>query len=134
MTKILAIFALLTLGLPAQAQVTQPFHYLSLASTNSTLIKTGAGTVQGIVAINTTTTLYYLKFYDLAVAPTCNSTPVALSFAIPFGASNSGGGFVITPSQEIQFKLGIGFCVVGGIADSDNSNAATGLTIDVLYK
>jgi hypothetical protein len=133
MIRLLAILFLL-LATPCAAQQSQPFHLLSAASTNSTNIKPAAGQVVGLVCINTTAALYYLKFYDLAAAPTCNSTPVVLSFPCPFGASSSGATVIVTPQQAVQFLNGIGICLTGAIADTDNTNAATGVVIDVLYK
>ena len=130
-----AILLLLLVGAPAHAQQSQPFHLISQATTNATNIKPAAGQLVGAVCINTTATLYYLKFYDLAsVAPTCNSTPVVLSFPCPFGASSAGGGFVIPMPQPTQFLNGIGMCLTGGIADTDNTSAATGVAVDAFFK
>jgi hypothetical protein len=119
---------------PAFAQQTQPYHLISAATTNSTSIKGTNGGVISIVAINTTATIYYLKFYDTAAAPTCNTTAVALTFPIPATASSTGGGLVVSLPQEARFLSGIGICLVGGIADNDNSNAATGVAVDVFFK
>lgn len=107
-----------------------PAHYLSAASTNPTVIKAAPGTLLSITAINTTATLYYLKMHNTAAAPTAGVTPVALNFAIP--ASASGNGFVCT--VPTLFTAGIAFTLVGGIADADNSNAATGITLDFVYR
>jgi hypothetical protein len=137
MTRLrLTIFLAFFLLLPqlAMAQQSQPFHLLSAASTNSTNIKPASGQLVTAVCINTTTTLYYLKFYDLAAAPTCNTSTVVLTIPCPFGASSSGGGFVMTPGQAAQFLNGIGMCLTGGIADNDNTNAATGVAVDVFFK
>jgi hypothetical protein len=118
----------------ASAQQSQPFHLLSGASTNATNIKPAAGQLVTAVCVNTTVTLYYLKFYDLAATPTCNTSTVVLTIPCPFGASSAGGGFVMTPGQAAQFLNGIGMCLTGGIADNDNTNAATGVAIDVFFK
>lgn len=119
----------------ANAQST-PYHYLSAASNNSTLISANvSGTIQSIhsiVAINTTATVYYIRFYDRVAAPTCSSaTGVVANFPIP--ASTSGAGFVLSLPDGMLFGLGIGFCITGAGADNDNTNAATGVTIDVTY-
>ena len=132
--RYLALIAALLFASPAYAQQSQPYHLLSAASTNSTNIKPAAGQLVTAACFNTTTTLYYLKFYDLAAAPTCNSSTVVLTLPCPFGASNAGGGFVLTPAQPAQFLNGIGICLTGGIADNDNTNAATGVAIDVFFK
>jgi len=134
MNRIILAVTLSLLSAPAFAQQSQPTHILSGASTNATNIKPAAGQLVSVACFNTTTTLYYLKFYDLASTPTCNSTPVVLTMPCPFGASNAGGGFVLTPGQAAQFLNGIGICLTGGIADNDNTNAATGVAIDVFYK
>lgn len=135
MNKLLASAMLsLLLIAPARAQQSQPFHLLSQASTNATNIKPAPGQLVGAVCINTTAAIYYLKFYDLATAPTCNSTPVVLSFPCPFGTSSAGGGFVIPMPQPTSFLKGIGMCLTGGIADNDNTNAATGVAIDAFFK
>lgn len=135
MKRLFAASIFLILGMcAASAQQSQPFHLLSAASTNSTSIKPAAGQLVTAVCINTTVTLYYLKFYDLAVAPTCNTSNVVLTIPCPFGATNSGGGFVMTPGQPAQFLNGIGMCLTGGIADNDNTNAVAGVAIDVFFK
>jgi hypothetical protein len=133
MNRLFSILFLLFVT-PCAAQQSQPFHLLSAASTNSTNIKPAAGQVIGALCINTTAALYYLKFYDLAAAPTCNSTPVVLSIPCSFGASSSGSTTPLMPQQPVQFLNGIGICLTGAIADTDNTNAATGVVIDVLYK
>ncbi len=134
MTRLAALFFLfLSIG-AASAQQSQPFHLLSGASTNATNIKPAAGQLVTAVCINTTATLYYLKFYDLAAAPTCNTSTVVLSVPCPFGASSSGGGVVMTPGQPAQFLNGLGMCLTGGLADNDNTNAATGVAVDVFFK
>ena len=137
MKKYLAAIAAFLLGLaPASAQNAaqsvggQPLYYLSAANTNSTLMHSGWTTVIGITVINTTATVYYLKLYNKATAPTCGTdTPVQV-YAVP--ASTSGNGF--TTSVPIGFPLGAGFCLTGGIADNDTSNAATGITLNFVYK
>lgn len=111
-----------------------PFHAISTSSTNSTLVKSGAGLVGSIVALNPTVTLYYIKFSDTATAPVCGTTPVVQTYMIPFGSSNSGGGIVLPIPTGIQFNQGIGYCITGAVADNDTSNAASGLVIDVLFK
>lgn len=109
-----------------------PVHYLSAASTNATNIKASAGTLHSITAINTTATIYYLKLYDKATAPTCGTdTPV---HTLPVPASATAAGLTVNPFLGLNFANGIGFCLVGGIADNDTANAATGVAINVGYK
>ncbi len=118
----------LALGVGAYAQ-SAPVSYLSTASTNATLVQAGRTYVKVILPINTTTTVYYLKLYDKATAPTCGTDTPKWRIPVPYGASNSGGGISL-PNDGLQFQLGFGFCLVGGIADNDSSNAATGVTLN----
>lgn len=141
MKKILLAIALWLLPAFALAQApnpvvsSRPFHLISAATDNSTLIKAGVHIVTSITAVNTTTTMYYLKFYDKATAPTCGSDTVQLTYPVPFGASNSGGGIVVPlPPPGIGFNNGLGICLVAGIADNDDTSAATGLAISIGYQ
>ena len=141
---VIAIAALLAaLMMPARPQVIpaagpgfggSSLHYLSLANNNSTNVKATAGTVYVISAINTTTTLYYLKLYNKGVAPTCGSDVPVWTMAVPFGSSSSGGGFVVPIPVGILFGSGIGFCIVANAADNDNTSAATGLQVNIAYQ
>lgn len=107
------------------------------ASTNSASIKGSAGNLLAMVALNTTTTVYYLKLYDSSSAPTCSSASgIAHVYPIPPAAAAGGvGGFVVPiPVAGEGYSSGIGFCVTGGGSDTDNTNAATGVFIEASYK
>lgn len=124
---LLALIAFLLLQAPALAQ-SAPKKYLSAASTNATLVQTGRAVVYTLAAVNTTATIYYLKLYNKATAPTCGTdTPV---MTIPVPASTAGDGIVVAPTVGILFQLGLGFCLTGAIGDSDTTNAATGVAIN----
>lgn len=128
--------ALIAVGfaLPAHAQ-SVPVKYDSLASTNATLVMAGTGhKITSIVALNSTVALYWLKLYDTAVAPTCGAGTPVQKYAIPFGSSNSGGGFVLPIPDGMQFFNGIGFCLTGAQADNDTTNAATGVVLNFTVK
>lgn len=109
-----------------------PVHYLSAASTNATNVKASAGTVTSVTAVNTTATLYYLKLYDKASAPTCGTDTPVQTYPVP--ASATGAGLTVNPVNGFAFSLGIGFCLTGGIADADTASAATGVAINLGYK
>ena len=111
-----------------------PYHYLSLASTNSTNVKATAGQVFQVVGINTTAAIYYLKLYDKATAPTCGTDTVIQTYPVPASSTSTGGGFVISIPFGMNFANGIGFCLTGAVADNDATVAATGVVIDLLYK
>lgn len=132
MKKLALALLLMLLASPALAQST-PQKFLTTASNNATLARAGAAQLRLVITINTTTTLYYLKFYDTAGTPVCTN-PAVLTLPVPFGAGSSGGGFVFTPLDGLQFFNGVGFCVVGALADGDNSNAAAGIAVNLGIK
>jgi hypothetical protein len=135
----LALALLLASALSADAQFAgptggaTPFHYLSGASTNSTLVKGSVGNVYSIVAINQTATVYFLKFYDKAVAPTCATDTVVQTYPLPASATIPTPVVVSLP-VGMQFLNGIGFCITGAIADSDNTNAAANVVVNLSYR
>ena len=131
---LLAAIAAICLILPAHAQ-SVPVTYDSAASTNATLVMAGTGhKIMVIVAINTTTALYWLKIYDTAAAPTCGSGTPVFKAAIPYGTSGAGGGFVVPIPDGMQFFSGIGFCLTAAQANSDTTNAATGVVLNFTVK
>jgi len=102
---------------------------LSTASTNSNLIVAGVHNLNDISAYNTNAATAYLKFYDKATAPTCNSDTVKLTYPLVQNIA-----FNKTSLVGISFSLGIGICITGGIADNDNTNATTGIVVNLGYK
>jgi hypothetical protein len=140
MKRMMAALAAAVMAIGCAFSVSQsfgaaPYKFISTASTNSNLVVAGDHKLMTVVAVNTTTTVYYLKFYDKSVAPTCNSDPVKFLIPIPFGASNAGGGAVVPFGIDgLDFTQGFGFCITGGSADNDNANAATGVTVSFAVK
>jgi hypothetical protein len=106
---------------------------ISAASTNATSCKTGPGNIYGFRFVNTTATLYYLRMYNLAAAPTCSSATGFIE-TIPIPASTSGAGFAFLEPFGEAYTTGIGFCFTGGSSSTDNTNAATGVFGTILYK
>lgn len=105
----------------------------SAASTNATNVKASAGKLCGGTIINTTATVYYLRLYNLASAPTCSSaTGFVATFPVP--ASTAGAGTVLNLGPwGASFTTGIGFCLTGGGGSTDNTNAATGVYVNLVY-
>jgi hypothetical protein len=121
---------------PTTANGCTPYHLSggTAASNNSTNIKGSAGTLCDLTVINTTSTLYYLKLYNLSSAPTCSSaTGIVHVYPIP-NAAGAGAGIQRTLVYGEAFGTGIGFCVTGGGADTDNTNAATGVFVEASFK
>ncbi len=110
-------------------------HYTtSAASTNATSVKaSAAGTIYDISVINTTATLYYLRLYDSAAAPTCSSATGFVE-TIPIPASATGAGVVRTFPVGRAYANGIGFCITAGGSSTDNTSAATGVYVSIGYK
>lgn len=109
----------------------------SAATTNSTSVKASAGVLYGLNPLNTTTTLYYLRMYDSATAPTCSSaTNFIRTWPVPPAAAAGGAGGVAVklPEAGVQFSNGIAFCLTGGPTSTDNTSAATGVFINLDYK
>ena len=106
------------------------------ASTNATSVKGSAGTVYHYTLTNTTTTTYYLRMYNIASAPTCSSSTgyVATIPIPPAAAAGGAGGREIPQNIGQAFTTGIGFCVTGGASSTDNTSAATGVFVEILYK
>lgn len=99
----------------------------SAASTNATSVKASAGTLCGGIVINTTATLYYLRLYNLATAPTCSSATGFVA-TIPIPASTTGSGTLLQFGPfGAAFSTGIAYCLTGGGSSTDNTNAATGV-------
>lgn len=109
------------------------FAHQSGASNNSTNIKTSAGTIYDISIVNTTATLYYVKLYNLASAPTCSSATGFIE-SIPVPASTTGAGIVRTFPVGRAYSTGIGFCITAGGTSTDNTSAATGVFLSIGYK
>lgn len=108
----------------------------SAASTNSTSVKGSAGTLLGMNLLNTSTTVYYLRMYDASSAPTCSSaTNFTRTWPVPpaSAAGGTGGIAVHLPVMGVAFASGIAFCLTGGPTSTDNTNAATGVFVNLDY-
>jgi hypothetical protein len=113
---------------------TTPCAFQSAASTNATNCKASAGQIYSIDAVNTTSTIYYLRLYNLSTSPTCSSaTGFIRSIPIPHG-TGAGGGIVFTNPLGEAYGTGIAYCFTGGGSSTDNTNAATGVYVNIDYK
>lgn len=90
------------------------------ASTNATSVKASAGTVWNIVCSNANAAARYVKFYNLAVAPTVGTSVPAFTIAIPA----SGTVVVSGGANGIRFGTGIALAITTGVADSDTAAVA----------
>ncbi len=112
--------------------------YVSTASTNSFNCTDTATGVYTITVISTSTTLMYLRLYNLASAPTCSvATGYVSSLPIPpASASGQAGGFVLTRAipNTGDFTTGVSFCITGGSSSVDNTSATQGAYVHIDYK
>jgi hypothetical protein len=115
---------------------TTPCYLSSAATTNSTNCKASAGQLYGFDLMNTTTTVYYLRLYNLSTAPTCSSsTGFIRSIPVPPASVAGGvGGVVRDLSLGETYGTGLGFCLTGGGGSTDNTSAATGVYITLQYR
>ncbi len=126
----------LTSPIPATSGGTTPCYFPSAASTNAQSCKASAGQLYGYDLVNTTTTIYYLRLYNLSAAPTCSSsTGFVRTIPIPPAAAAGGAGGVARsiPMGE-AYGTGIAYCITGGGSSTDNTNAATGVYVSLNYK
>ena len=102
------------------------------ASTNATVVKGSAGSLQTVVVSNNSTVIAYLKIYDKATAPTCGTDVPVLRFQIPATAASP---FTLELDGGRSFANGIGYCVVTGIADnSTTAVAASAYIVTIGYR
>lgn len=98
------------------------FSLISSATTNSNNVKGSGGTLYAVQVYNNSANIAYLKFYDKATAPTCNTDTVVKEILIPASTNGAGSNFSIDPGAI--FFNGIGICVTAGIAVNDNTAVA----------
>lgn len=112
------------------------FQLVAAATTNSTLISAGAHTVYSAQLGGIGTGPAYVKFYDKATAPTCNSDTVIKTLIIPAAATAAlGSGSNVPIPLGFKVTLGLGICVTSGIANNDNTAvAAATYLVNIDYK
>ena len=106
-----------------------PYHLVSAASTNATVIKASPGTVNGWFVYNSNTAARKLVFHNTTSTPTAGSS-VFFAIVIPgLAAAN------VSLPDGINFSTGIAITTVTGLADSDNTAVALNdLIINIFYK
>ncbi len=144
MRKIAAVFPILLLLLAVAFGQTAnfsggaiPFHFISSATTNSLQVKTGAGTLYSVVAAGNTTSPYFLKLYDVAVAPTCGTTVPFHTIEIPGTATVTTGNLSVVPVFPVGLLLsnGLGICITANINDTDTTaTPASAVVINLGFK
>jgi len=105
------------------------FDLVSAASTNPTVIKASAGTVNGWYIYNSNGSARKVAFHDIATTPTAG-TGVVMSLVIPpLSAAN------VSLPDGITFTTGIAITTVTGLADSNSTAVSLNdLVINIFYK
>ncbi len=112
-----------------------PGFLRSAASINATSVKGSAGTLGFLHVVNTTSTIYFLKFWDKASAPDPSADTALIKWSYPIPADTTGAGIAVPiPPQGIEFATGIAFALTAVDSDADETVAATGVTINYAYK
>lgn len=109
-------------------------HLVAAASNNATSLKGSAGQLYGASVYNNSSAPVYLKFCNKATACTCgtNSGSDTILYTV---AAQAGTQREIHTEEGIAFGTGIGYCVVKGMADTDNTSlAASDAVVDLIYK
>jgi hypothetical protein len=105
------------------------FHLVSAASTNPSVVKASAGTVNGWYIYNSNGSSRKLNFHNIATTPTAGSGVVYSLVIPPLSAAN------VSLPDGITFTTGISITTVTGLADSDATGVATNdLVINIFYK
>ena len=88
--------------------------------------------------MNTTTSLFSVRLYDTATAPSggapCNSaTGVVANYVAQSNATSPGFTINMGPFGK-AFANGIVVCITGANANNDNTNAVTGGNLNYAFK
>jgi len=100
------------------------------ATNNSTNMKSSAGKLFAVQGFKATATACWVKFFNKASAPTVGTDLPFISFYCPASAP-----FSFPFPNGIQFSTGIGYCIVAGASETDNTAVAAGdvLNLNILY-
>jgi hypothetical protein len=111
---------------------------LTAASNNATQIKGSSGTLCWVRWENTTTSIFSIRFYDTATAPAagapCNATTNVVTNDVAQSNATSPGGVANLGPYGQAFAGGIVVCITGANANNDNTNAVTGLNLNIGWK
>ena len=107
----------------------QVAHKVSASGNNATNVKNAPGQVYGFRVFNKGGVPVYVKLYDKSSTPDPTSDAVALTVGVQAGLSDSD----FYP-LGIAFASGIGYAIVQGISDTDNTSVGAGdCVFDLLY-
>lgn len=105
-------------------------HLISAATTNSTLVKATALTINSLVVSNNGAAVAYFKLYSKNTAPTVGTDTPVLTMLIPIG------GTVVYDCGPCGWRLaaGTGYGISGGIAIADTTAVAVSqVSVHIVY-
>ena len=101
---------------------------IAAASTNATSVKASAGRLVGFTLTNTSASFKFVRFYNLAVAPTVGTSVPYHVVGLPPNStivSNRDGG--------VSFSVGIAYAITGLVADLDTTVTAANDVIGSVF-
>jgi len=109
---------------------TLSYRVVSASGTNAHMIKSSAGSVLLLSAINSSASVRYLRFYNVATTPVPGTTAVAWTIQLPVGQTT-----INLDAEAFPFTNGIGVSITGATGDSDTTAiAASDVVVTILYQ
>lgn len=105
-----------------------PAHYQSAATTNATSVAVGATQLRDLNIENLTGTIYYLKLYDKATAPTVGTDLPVQTFALRANDRTA----PLLPAG-LKFTAGLAFALTAGAPNADNTAVVVGIHVNLGY-
>lgn len=103
---------------------------VSAATTNATSVKTAAGALASLYALNTNAAVRYLKIYDKASAPTVGTDAPVLTMALPA----SSGTPLNLGDNGLALANGLAFALTANATDADATAIGAGdVILTLLY-
>lgn len=106
-----------------------PYHLVSAASTNATVVKSSAGTLYGWYIYNSNAAARKLAFHNASSTPTAGAS-IYFTVVLPAGAAAN-----VFAKDGVSFSTGISFTTVTELTDAGTTGvAASDLIINLFYK
>ena len=96
-------------------------RYVSTATVNATLFRAGGTRLVGYNIINTGAAARYIKLYNRSSAPSQTDTPL-LTIQVPANTDVE----EMLGDAGLRFDAGLGYRIVAGVADADNTAIGAG--------
>lgn len=107
----------------------QPYHLVSAASTNKTLVRKKGALITSWSCVNKAATLSTVQLYDAAADTdvTVGTTVPSYSIVVPGNATaNMGDGNNASLKDPMQFSLGLVIATISGMQDTGNTAVGAG--------